>query len=84
MAEYVAKHGDRIDQIVDTLYQGWTDDQIFAFLRENPRWDGQPVAAGDESFQAPPRLRLWVYADSTDPYYAFAEEVKDGLQSETP
>ena len=76
MAEYVARPGDRIEQIVDTLYGGWTDEAIFAFLRQNPRWDGQPVAAGGESFQAPPNLRPWVYADSADPYYA---EDDDGL-----
>ena len=78
MAEYSARTGDRVDQIVDTLYQGWTDDKIFAFLRENPRWDGQPIALGGEVFIAPPVLRPWVYANSADPYYTEVENV--GIQ----
>ena len=84
MAEYVARAGDRIDQIVDTLYQGWTDDLIFSFIRANPRWDGQPIAVGNESFQAPPTLTPWIFADSEDPYYAYVKEnYPDGIPSQT-
>lgn len=83
MAEYVARQNDRIDQIVDTLYQGWTDDLIFSFLVANPRWDGQPIAIGGESFQAPPRLRPWEYADGSDPYY-HDQEIIDAISSQTP
>ena len=68
MAEYIARQGDRIDQIVDTLYT-LNDENIFAFLRANPTWNGQPVALGGESFQAPPVLPIWTYALGYDPFY---------------
>ena len=78
MAEYIARAGDRIDQIVDTLYT-LTDENVFAFLRDNPRWDGQPVALGGEVFIANPRLRQWEYAESNDPFYS--ESVRNEISS---
>lgn len=68
MAEYIARPGDRIDQIVDTLYT-LTDENVFRFLIANPQWDGQPIMLGGESFQAPPVLPTWNFAEADDPFY---------------